>query len=177
MLADAQPPEVDEQARDAKVLDHRRRRVRLGGLWSSQPLVLVFYLGADSDPCRAQLLGYRDSALSFARAGAQVAALSADEPSVSAWLRAERCVPFRLLCDPQQQALRAWGVSDGDGVSRPATFVIDRAGVVRMAALDEGDDRTPAEAVLLFLRRGGIGASLRLETPLQRLGRRLGLRA
>ena len=60
-----------------------------------------------------------------------MAAISVDEPKTSAELATKLGVTFPLLSDPQQTAIRAFGVADeSTGVAWPTVFVIDRDGKV-----------------------------------------------
>ncbi len=155
---DARVPQVGEEAPDLELVDDRRRPVRLSELWVKGPLVLLFYRGDWSASCRKHLLDYRDETLAFTKSGASVAAISVDEPAVSAFLRFERGIGFPLLSDTGRTAIDAWGLVDrsqGGGVAFPATFVIDRAGRVRSRSLETDERRASPHAMLFFIKRGG----------------------
>src|SRR5476649_1178222 len=96
---DARVPNVGDAAPDLELMDEQRKPMRLSELWAKQPLVLLFYSGDWSSGCRKHLLAWRDEMLAFHKAGAAVAAISVDEPAVSAFFRLERGLPFPLLCD------------------------------------------------------------------------------
>ena len=173
-LHDLRVPKVSDEAPDVELLDDRRRPVRLSELWAAGPLVLLFYRGEASPDCRAQLLDFRDNGLAFKKLGARIAAISTDEPAVSAWLRTERGLSCDLLCDPSRTAVDAWGLLDRDsfgGVARSAVFVIDRTGHVRSRAVEDG--RFNADSALNFLRRGGASGKRPLRLRLARVVRRL----
>jgi peroxiredoxin len=173
---DARVPKVGDEAADVELLDERRRPVRLSELWAKGPLVVVFYRGDWSMPCRRQLAAYRDETLAFRKAGARLCAISVDEPPVSAFLRAERGLAFPLLCDPSRAAVDAWGLLERTahgGAARPATFVIDRAGRVRSRSLDADERRASPEAMLYFVRRGGASGGRPLRARFVRAGRKL----
>ncbi len=76
-------------------------------------------------------------------AGAAVLAVSVDPPHTSAELAAELDLGFPLLCDPGLAAVDAYGLRhegagpEGRAVARPATFVLDRDGVVRWRDLTD----------------------------------------
>jgi len=173
-LHDLRVPKVSDQAPDVSLTDDKRRPVRLSELWAAGPLVLAFYRGEASPDCRATLLDLRDNGLAFKKLGARVAAISTDEPAVSAWLRTERGLSCDLLCDPSRTAVDAWGLLDREsfgGVARAAVFVIDRTGRVRTRALE--DAQFNADAALKFLRRGGASGKRPLRLRLARVLRRV----
>ena len=173
-LHELRVPKVSDQAPDVELLDDRRKPVRLSELWAAGPLVLLFYRGEASPESRAALLDFRDNGLAFKKLGARIAAVSTDEPSVSAWLRTERGLSCDLLCDPSRTAVDAWGLLDResfDGVARQAVFVIDRTGHVRSRALEDG--KLDADTILHFLRRGGAEGKRPLKLRVARVFRRL----
>jgi peroxiredoxin len=60
-----------------------------------------------------------------------------DPPQVSADLRRKASLTFTLLCDPNLDVIRRYGLlhaaagPDGHDISRPAEFLVDRSGTVR----------------------------------------------
>ena len=75
----------------------------------------------------------------MAEAGIGIAALSVDEPGRAEAVRRGYGLPFPLLCDPEAQMVRAWGLFDpGEkgGIARPASFVLNAGLTVRFRSLD-----------------------------------------
>ena len=75
----------------------------------------------------------------MAAAGIGIAAVSVDEPGRAEAVRRRYGLPFPLLCDPEAQVVRAWGLFDPaekGGIARPATFVLDAGLTVRFRSLD-----------------------------------------
>ncbi len=75
----------------------------------------------------------------MAAAGIGIAAVSVDEPGRAEEVRRRYGLPFPLLCDPEAQLVRAWGLFDPaekGGIARPATFVLDAGLTVRFRSLD-----------------------------------------
>jgi peroxiredoxin Q/BCP len=68
------------------------------------------------------------------RAGVAVAGISADDVASHARFKAQHDLPYRLLADPNKEAVRAFGASGplGFGVRR-ATFLVDRDRTIRDA--------------------------------------------
>jgi peroxiredoxin len=106
------------------------------------------------------LAEYRDQ--DFGALGAQVAALSVDEPERAVAMRAQLGLPFPVLCDPQREAITAWGLlnaAEKGGIAYPAVFVLDRDRTVRYRSLDRTAARVSTEAVVGFLRGGMQGST------------------
>ena len=82
---------------------------------------------------------YRDHYAELRAAGAEVAALSVDEPARSRAVADDLKLPFTLLCDPRREVVTAFGVfnrAEKGGIAIPSVFVIDRAMVVRFRVLE-----------------------------------------
>lgn len=103
---------------------------------------------------------YRDQ--DFGAVGAQVAALSVDEPERAEAMRAQLGLPFPVLCDTRREILTAWGLlnsGEKGGIAYPAVFVLDRDRTVRYRSLDRTAARVSTEAVVTFLRGGMQGST------------------
>lgn len=67
-------------------------------------------------------------------------------------------VPFPYLLDEDRKVTKAYGVyhrigADAFNIARPATFVIDKGGIIRFLYVGTGQtDRMPLEAVLEVMR-------------------------
>ena len=78
-------------------------------------------------------------------------AISADPQNVSEDLRHKAGYTFTFLCDPQAEVIRRLallhpgGGPDGQDISRPAEFLVDRSGTVRWENFAE-DVRVRARA-------------------------------
>ncbi len=96
-------------------------------------VVLYFYPKDDTPGCTIEACGFRDAYEGFVASGAEVLGVSQDSAEAHARFRAKHQLPFTLLSDPQGQAAQAFGVGKTLGLlAGRTTFVIDRAGVVRM---------------------------------------------
>lgn len=64
-------------------------------------------------------------------------AISVDPPDVSERLRSKKGYTFLFLSDPKAEVIRRYqllhaaGGPNGQGISRPAEFLVDRSGTVR----------------------------------------------
>jgi peroxiredoxin len=90
----------------------------------------------------------------FAKAGAAIYAASADPPPQVARAIREWKVTFNVIPDPSAEILRPFGVLSPNGEQPlPATFVIDRDGIVRFRHVGTGPgDRPPVRKVLEAVR-------------------------
>ncbi len=81
-------------------------------------------------------------------------AISIDPVEKQRDFRASTRAPFRFLSDPQGAAARLYaGTEAGSRVLKPATFVIDRRGIVRWRRVGESPPDRPAyDEVLAHLR-------------------------
>src|SRR5262249_14201995 len=75
-----------------------------------------------------------------------------------------RNITFPLLADPGSRTIDAYGVRDpqGDGIPHPATFLVDRQGVIREKLFEEGDPkRHPTDPLCQAARKLEASASAR----------------
>jgi peroxiredoxin len=103
------------------------------------------------------LAEYRDRFAELASLGFGLAALSVDEPRRSRALIAQLQLPFALLCDPDREVVRTYGLlneHEKGGIAYPATFVLDRDRTVRFRSLDRTASRVRLDELLSFLRLG-----------------------
>lgn len=133
-------------APDFSLLDQFGRTVRLSEIRAAQPVVLVFFPLAFSHTCQGELGALRDDLALFADAGVQLVGISVDSKfALRAWAE-EQGFEFPLLADfwPHGEVARAYDAFiEERGFAARATFVIDRAGVIRAAfATDPGEPRS-----------------------------------
>jgi thioredoxin-dependent peroxiredoxin len=124
----------------------------LDALRAGGPVVVFFYPRDESPICTQEVCAFRDAHQDFAETGAAVVGISSDdEASHDAFARKER-LNYLLLSDPGGKVRKAYGIARTLGiVDGRATFVIDRAGIVRMAyaaqLVAEGHTRRALETV------------------------------
>lgn len=83
-------------------------------------------------------------------AGADVLAISVDNPEKSRELTEKLKLPFPILSDPGHQVIDAYDLYNSQGkISKPATFVLDRKGIVRWSFFDEDYKVRPLDDVIL----------------------------
>ena len=70
-------------------------------------------------------------------------AISVDPPETNRWMLAQAGYTFPFLSDPNAEAIKRWDLlhegqgSNGEGIARPAEFLLDSQGVVRWMMLTE----------------------------------------
>jgi peroxiredoxin len=142
-------PEIGQTAPDFRLKDLSGAEVALSAVLPLAPLVLIFFRGASSEQCVAQLREYKKRNVGLYESGATILAICSDDADTAKALVDREKLPFRVLLDADEKVARAWGLH---GIV--ATFVIDKAGCVRFRATDE---RTPAAKVLDFMRGQNAG--------------------
>jgi peroxiredoxin len=93
--------------------------------------------------------------LEVQRAGANVVAVSVDEPDKSEALRVQFSLPFPILCDTERRVVRDWDIYNAEekgGIAKPAVFIIDPSQVVRYASVDTVVRRVPAAEIVSLLQ-------------------------
>ncbi len=124
----------------------------LEALRAGGPVVLFFYPRDESPICTREVCAFRDAHQDFADTGATVVGISSDgAESHDAFARKQR-LNYLLLSDPGGKVRQAYGIPRMLGLAEGrATFVIDRAGIVRMAyaahLVAEGHPRRALETV------------------------------
>jgi peroxiredoxin len=101
------------------------------------------------------LADYREHYLEVQRAGANVVAVSVDEPDKSEALRVQFSLPFPILCDTERRVVRDWDIYNAEekgGIAKPAVFIIDPSQVVRYASVDTVVRRVPAAEIVSLLQ-------------------------
>lgn len=83
-------------------------------------------------------------------AGADVVAISVDNPEKSTALAAKLKIPFPLLSDLGHKVIDAYDLYNAEGkISKPATFVLDGKGIVRWSFFEEDYKVRPLDDVIL----------------------------
>lgn len=98
---------------------------------SSSSTVLIFYRSADCGLCRLQLEQTQRHLPAYDHQGARVLGVTLDAPERSSALLQDVEVGFPLL-SVDQDAFRRWAVlPENQPGPLPATFIVDRHGIVR----------------------------------------------
>ena len=102
------------------------------------PYVLYFYPRASTPGCTKETCAFRDALPDFEGLGVDVYGVSPDEPKKQAKFAEKHEVPFRLLCDTENELATAYGCWKEKknygrtymGIER-STFLVDADGVVQ----------------------------------------------
>lgn len=129
------PVQVGQQAPEAILVSGDRKQVKISDL-RGKPTVLAFFPAAFTGVCTKEMCHFRDDLSRFSTIGAQVIGISADTPFVQAEFARQNNLTFPLLSDFNHQAMKAYGVYDGnflgllDGIAKRSVFVLDKNGTV-----------------------------------------------
>ena len=134
--------------------------VDVGACFGDTPVVLLFFPFAYTPVCTAEFCHFRDEWQHWGSLGCKVFGISIDSMFVTEKFRADLSIPFPLLSDFNKTVSAAWGALHEDlmglkGVSKRATFVIDRTGKIAYAAVQE----SPGEQIDFEALRAALHAA------------------
>ncbi|WP_248895811.1 redoxin domain-containing protein [Haloplanus halobius] len=119
------------------------------------PVVLAFFPGAFTPPCRNEMLALQDRLDDFHDAGATVFGLSADSPFAQGAFSDEHGLEFDLVSDMAGEVIRAYDLEMDIpdlglyGIANRAVFVVDDAGVVTYSwVADDPTNEPDYDAIL-----------------------------
>jgi mycoredoxin-dependent peroxiredoxin len=139
------PVEVGQEAPDFTLRNQDREEVTLSSFRGRKSVLLVFYPFAFSRICSVELCQVRDELPSFEDDDVQVIGVSVDHPPVLKTWSVQEGYLFPLLSDfwPHGEVAREYGVvNETAGMANRGTFLIDKAGIVRFAEVNEpGEQR------------------------------------
>ncbi|MGH9663379.1 MAG: redoxin domain-containing protein, partial [Bryobacteraceae bacterium] len=122
-------------APDLDVVDTTGKHVRLDQ-FRGRNVLLIFYLGDECPHCLEQLIEVGKHKLDFAKAGADILAVSGSTPEHNAELWHEAALPFRLLTDSgHNNASRFHAYDDFEDLELHATILIGKKGRVYWARI------------------------------------------
>ena len=105
--------------------------IDLASLWEKQKVVVVFYRGGWCPHCQKQLGDLQKNQMQFAKADAIIVGITSDSVEDVNKTRDKLALNYELYSDPGLKVISLWGVEDvGNGIARPATFVVERGGTV-----------------------------------------------
>jgi len=119
------------------------------------PVVLAFFPGAFTPPCRNEMLGLQERLGDFHDADATVFGISADSPFSQGAFREEHGLAFDLVSDMAGDAIEAYGLTMDIpdlglyGIANRAVFVLDSDGVVTYSwVADDPTNEPDYDAIL-----------------------------
>lgn len=115
--------------------------LNLSDLKGKKNAVLVFYQGSFCSICGAQLSNLQKHMEDFEKQNAEIIAISADDMAHAMKTTGERGLSFHVVPDPDRELIRKFGVANisKSNIAWPSVYVIDKAGIVRLAyAIQDG---------------------------------------
>jgi peroxiredoxin len=126
--------ENDTQAPDFELSNQFGEPIQLSDFRGRKSVALVFFPLAFSGTCTGELCALRDNLGLFTAEGVELLGISVDSKyTLRAWADQEN-YQFSLLADfwPHGEIAKEYGVFLEDkGIANRATFVIDKAGIIR----------------------------------------------
>ena len=155
---------IGDPAPDFTLFDQHGAPVTLSALQGASNVVLMFYPFAFTPVCTVELAGLQDLAQQFLELGARVLSVSCDSMyTLKVFSESSALTDHSLLSDfwPHGEVSRRYGAFLEDkGIATRATFIIDRAGIVRWSVVtDPMHPRDPRDYVsaLRDITRAGPG--------------------
>jgi len=146
-------PAIGQQAPDFTLYDSAKNRVSLQD-YKGKKVVLLFFPLAFTSVCTKELCYVRDNITLFNNIDAQVLGISVDSLYTLAKFKEEQGLNFPLLSDFNKDVSKAYGALYDEfsygmkGVSKRASFVIDRQGTIKYAdVLPNAGDLPDFEAI------------------------------
>jgi peroxiredoxin len=130
--------EVGKPAPDFSLVDSEKQTRKLSD-FKGKNVVLLFFPQAFTGTCTKELCQARDEMSLYNDLNAQVLGISVDSIFTLAKFKAEQNYNFPLLSDFNKEVSRLYGaifeewIHGMKGVSKRASFVIDKEGIVRYA--------------------------------------------
>lgn len=173
-------PGVGERFADFALPDDHGRIVRLDTIRRDGPVVIAFLRGVWCSFCRLHLLALAEVAADISAAGGTIVAISPQKAFSAAQHREDAGATFALLCDPGGGLATMLGLTakldealharlcaakidlaaingdEGWTVPVPATFVIDREGIVAARHVDP-DPRQRMEPAAVLQTLAALG--------------------
>jgi peroxiredoxin len=135
--------------------DSEGKKLDSYSLVGKKNLIIVFNKGVKSENCISWLEELNKCSEKIDLWNGMILAISVDEPRVMKKLKQKMGWNFTLLCDKNSEAISAYGVLDTSSEKvepHPATFVVDRSGIIRYRkAYPDYKDKPTAEEILSIL--------------------------
>lgn len=124
---------VGDRAPDFEAVTWDGRRVALTDYLGRKAVVVFFYPRDHTRICTKEACAFRDSYEQFAAAGADVIGISSNSADSHGEFARQHQLSFPLVSDADGRLRNAFGVPDVLGlIPRRVTYVIDKAGIIRM---------------------------------------------
>lgn len=132
------PLQAGAQAPDFTLASTSGEQVTLSAFRGRSPVLLAFFPLAFTGVCTREMCAFSDDYDVFAQAGVTVLPLSVDATPSLKEFKAKYQMQVDLLSDIKREATKAFGVlRPASYTSQRAYFLIDTAGVIRWAHVEE----------------------------------------
>jgi peroxiredoxin len=168
---------VGDKAPDFELPNAAGKKIKLSDLTARGPVVITWYRGGWCPYCNIALRGFHKVLPEIRAAGASLVALSPETPDNTLSTAEKNHLEFEVLSDRGHKAAHAYGVAykipkviaeqfkgrldlakhngdDGGELPLGATYVVDRAGVIRYAFVDADYRKRAEPATVLAVLRG-----------------------
>lgn len=145
-----QVPAVGGDAPDITLPSTAGESVTLSSFRGTQNVLLAFFPAAFTAVCSAEMCAFRDDYEAFADQDVVVFPVSVDPTATLLDFKDQNDLPVDLLSDVGGEAARTYGVlMPGRLIANRAYFLVDRAGIVRWAHVEEHPGKRRENAEIL----------------------------
>lgn len=146
--------DVGDMAPDFELKTATGEEVRLSDYRGKVNVLLTFYV-SESDPYSTEWLqNLRDNYVMIRSENTEVLAISSDISEKACDIEERYRLPFKILCDPEYNVIRAYGVlNDLRNKASASIFIIDRSGMIRYKYVGRTPvDLPPVDDLIQFMR-------------------------
>jgi len=141
-------PNLDSKAPDFTLQNTKGEKVSLSDFYKVKNVVLLFFPLAFSSTCTKELCTIRDNMKLYNSLDAAVIGISIDSFFTLREFKKTKNLNFTLLSDFNSEVSKAYGVLNNDfygmkGVSKRASFVIDKQGTIKHHEILEDASKLP----------------------------------
>jgi len=115
-----------------------------------QKIVLAFFPGAFTSVCTKEMCVFRDSMKSMMELGAQVVAISVNDPFTNKAFADANRLPFVILSDYTRETIKRYGVFHEDfaglkgyTVAKRSVFILDQNGMLQYKWISDDPGKEP----------------------------------
>lgn len=138
-----------EMLSDFQVYDQNRMVHSLKD-FGGQKIVLAFFPGAFTSVCTKEMCAFRDSMKSMTELGAQIVAISVNDPFTNKAFADANQLPFLILSDYTRETIKRYGVChenfadlEGYTVAKRSVFMLDQKGRLQYKWVSEDPNKEP----------------------------------
>jgi peroxiredoxin len=141
--------EIGQKPPDFQLHDQNRKVQSLKDFLGKKT-VLAFFPGAFTGPCTKEMCTFRDSMVALANVGAQVAAISVNDPFSNKGFADANKLQFPILSDYTRETVKQYNIFlenfaglQGYTAAKRSIFILDDKGIVRYKWVSEDPGKQP----------------------------------